>query len=241
MSELLELRGIHASYGRVQVLHGIDLTVRRGAVTALLGCNGAGKTTLLRSITASISYTGVARFADQDITRLRTHQIARAGIATVPADRGTITGLSVEENLRIGATTLRRGIPFTDRFAAVAELFPVLREMSDRPAELLSGGQQQMLAIARALMNEPRLLILDEPSQGLASIIVQQIFGTVRRLATAGLTVLIAEQNATASLRIADDATVIADGRVVTAGAADTIRSSTSLSNAYLGTAQRRE
>lgn len=236
MNDLLTVSGMDAGYGRVRVLHSIDLAVPKGQIVALLGANGAGKTTTLRAITSQIAKTGTVTLDGADISGLRTHRIARAGVATVPDDRGTIGDLTVGENLLVGAAARSGRTSVGQRRDYVLGLFPVLGEMITRPANLLSGGQQQMLAISRALMSHPRLLVLDEPSQGLAPIVVQDIFATIRDLATTdGLSVLVAEQNAVASLAIADRALVLSNGSVQASGPAAGIKDSDELASAYLG------
>ncbi|MDT0307329.1 ABC transporter ATP-binding protein [Streptomyces sp. DSM 44917] len=235
MTAALELRSVDAWYGPVRALEGVGFTVEEGRIAALLGPNGAGKSTTIKAITSAVRSAGSVTFRGAEIGGLPTHRVARLGIATVSSDRGTIPGLTVEDNLRVGAVA-GRGRRVADQRERVLGLFPDLRGMLRRPAHLLSGGQQQMLAIGRALMSRPHLLILDEPSQGLAPVIVRSIFATLKDLTAAGeITVLIAEQNAVASLAIADTAVVLSGGTVRARGPAAEIRASTEIADAYLG------
>lgn len=214
---LLELRDMHATYGRVEALHGVDLTIEEGEVVALLGANGAGKTTLLRAVSRIVRTTGTIAFAGADIARLSASRTSQAGVGHVPQGRGTFNGLTVEENLRLGL--LAR--PKHHRSDASADLrrvyttFPILEEFRRRPAAALSGGQAQMLAIGRAVLARPRLLLVDEPSLGLAPLTTVSLFDQFRRLRDEwSLTILLAEQNAKLSLEVADRAVVLARGEV---------------------------
>jgi branched-chain amino acid transport system ATP-binding protein len=235
MAALLELEDVHARYGPVQALHGVTMEVPEGAVVAVLGANGAGKTTTLRAVSGMVRRSGgEIRFAGE---RLRggPEAAARAGIAHVPEGRGTFTELSVLENLRLGAYTRRdRGVKQdVDR---VASWFPWLTERADQPAGTLSGGEQQMLALARALMARPRLVMLDEPSLGLAPMVVREIFRIVRELnAQEGLTVLVVEQDARIALDSAASAYVLEVGRVAIAGASAALREDEAVRRSYLG------
>ena len=235
MTALLQVAGLRAGYGRVEVLHGIDLEVAEGGITALLGANGAGKTTTLRAITGGVRTSGAISFAGASIQGRRTDRIARAGIAMVPDGRGTFRQLTVEENLRLGAYTR----PPAEQAAAFQRMFgyfPKLRERLRQQAGTLSGGEQQMLAIARALLLAPRLLILDEPSFGLAPLIVREIFDIMRVLRHAeGLSILLVEQNASLALELADRAYLLETGRVVMAGAAAELRADDGVRRSYLG------
>ncbi|MEV0360804.1 ABC transporter ATP-binding protein [Nocardia sp. NPDC050697] len=232
---LLSVAGLHARYGSAEVLHGIDFEVEAGAVTVVLGANGAGKTTILRSICAMVHTTGRIVFDGRDIAGLRTDRIARLGIAHVPQGRGTFGDLTVEENLRIGG--------FTTSAAATAraieqwyEFFPRLRERRGQQAAGLSGGEQQMLAIARALVAGPRLLLLDEPSLGLAPRITQEVFQALARInADTGTTILVVEQNAHLALAIGSSAVLVDAGRVVAQRAAAGLADDESVRRAYLG------
>jgi branched-chain amino acid transport system ATP-binding protein len=238
MTAILQLRGLSAAYGAVRVLHNIDLDVATGGVTALLGANGAGKTTLLRCVSnALVSRNGSIRFEGERIDHLRTERIARLGIAHVPDGRGTFPPLTVEENLRVGAIG-RRGAPASvqEDLDRVYDLFPKLTDLRKRAAGLLSGGEQQMLAIGRALMLRPRLLLLDEPSFGLAPIVVRHIFQMLARVCEqSGLSILVVEQNANLALDLADRAYVLEMGRVVLHGPANEMRGDPKVRAAYLG------
>jgi branched-chain amino acid transport system ATP-binding protein len=234
MSALLEVTGLHAGYGPVEVLHGIDLTVAEGEVVVVLGANGAGKTTLMRAISGTIDRQGSVRLADQEVSRASPDRIVRGGLAQVPQGRGTFVDLSVEDNLRVGAFT-RRDDPGSD-LERWYEQFPRLADRRTQKAGSLSGGEQQMLAIARALMSRPKLLLCDEPSLGLAPIIVQEMFGILARLnREEGLAVLLVEQNANLAMDIADRAYLLGTGRIVTSGDAETIRNDEAIRQAYLG------
>jgi branched-chain amino acid transport system ATP-binding protein len=233
---LLSVRGLHAGYGSIRVLHGVDLDVARGGVTAVLGANGAGKTTLLRAICGMIVRSGEVTFDGQRIDKLATADIAKRGVAHVPQGRGTFTTLTSEENLRLGAYT-RRGKAETARdFETVYGYFPRLYERRNQQAGTLSGGEQQMLAIGRALMLEPKLLVLDEPSFGLAPRITQEIFAIMRKVnQERQVSVLVVEQNATLALDLADRACVLETGSVVTSGTPDDMRQNDDIRRAYLG------
>jgi branched-chain amino acid transport system ATP-binding protein len=232
MATLLELRDVSARYGPVQALHGITLTVDEGEVVALLGANGAGKTTTLRAVSGTVRTEGGIRFAGRDVTKRTPDGMARAGIAHVPEGRGILAELTVGENLRMGAYTRRRGADFKRVF----EQFPVLERRRDQQAGTLSGGEQQMLALARALVARPRLLMLDEPSLGLAPIVVEELFRVVGRLnEEEGLTVLVVEQNANAALSVADRAYVLEVGRVAVQGPSAELREDENVRRSYLG------
>lgn len=232
---LLSVRDLHASYGSIRVLHGVSLDVVRGGVTTVLGANGAGKTTLLRAICGMITRQGEITFDGQRIEAKSTPDIARSGIAHVPEGRGTFAPLTTEENLRLGAYT-RRDKDVEGDFERVYEYFPRLRERRSQQAGTLSGGEQQMLAIGRALMLRPKLLVLDEPSFGLAPLIVQEIFRIMRKInKEQQVSVLLVEQNATLALGFADRACVLETGRVVTSGTPDELSNNEDIRRAYLG------
>jgi branched-chain amino acid transport system ATP-binding protein len=234
VAALLELRDVDARYGPVKALHRVSLTVDDGEIAALLGANGAGKTTTLRAISNTVKRDGEIRFAGRSLTRRSTESVVRAGIAHVPEGRGTFVELTVHENLRLGAYT-RRGSIKAD-LQRVYGYFPWLRERRDQQAGTLSGGEQQMLALARALMQRPRLLLLDEPSLGLAPLIVTEIFGIVRTLnEQEGTTVLVVEQNANIALQTATRAYVLEAGRVALAGTSAELRENESIRKSYLG------
>ncbi|GAB3483088.1 ABC transporter ATP-binding protein [Amycolatopsis cihanbeyliensis] len=234
---MLELEGLTATYGAVRALDGVGMSVAEGSITAVLGANGAGKTTLLRTVGGLLGPTaGRVRFDGTDITGWPADRITRRGLVHVPENGGVITELTVEENLRLGALWRRDR---ADRAAALAEafeLFPRLAERRDKPAATLSGGERQMLAIGRGLMSRPKMLLLDEPSLGLAPLVTLRILRVIEELrARAGLTVLLVEQNARSALSVADHGHVLSLGRVVAAGAADALLADDQLRHAYLG------
>jgi branched-chain amino acid transport system ATP-binding protein len=233
---LLELRTVDASYGASQVLRGLSLEVPDGGMVALLGANGAGKTTTLRAIcNMGVRTRGEIRFAGQRIDGMPTESIVRLGIAHVPEGRGTFLGLTVEENLRLGAL-LRRDRGIADDMTRMFGYFPVLRERLHQQAGTLSGGEQQMLAIARALMSRPRLLLLDEPSFGLAPILVQEIFRNLRVInREERMTMLLVEQNARLAFELVGNVYLLETGRVVASGPPQQIAADETVRRAYLG------
>jgi branched-chain amino acid transport system ATP-binding protein len=232
---LLELDALRARYGAVPALHGLSLTVGEGSFVALLGANGAGKTTTLRAISGLVRKTGEVVFGGQRISRVSPERIARLGIAHVPEGRGAIAELSVRENLRLGAH-LRRGRTVERDLETVYGYFPILEERQGQPAGALSGGQQQMLVLGRALMTQPKLLMLDEPSLGLAPLVVREIYGVLARLNREhGLTVLVVEQNASVALESSSHAYVLEVGRVALEGPSAQLRRQESVRRAYLG------
>ena len=234
MKNLLELDSVEARYGPVQALHGISLTVGDGEVVAVLGANGAGKTTTLRAISGTVSRSGAIELEGKQL-RAGPEAAARAGIAHVPEGRGTFVELTVDENLRLGAYT-RRDREVKADIERVADYFPWLAERGDQRAGTLSGGEQQMLALARALMSRPRLLLLDEPSLGLAPMVVREFFRVVRELnEKEGLTVLVVEQDARIALSISQRAYVLEVGRVALTGTSDELRGDESIRRSYLG------
>ncbi len=232
---LLEVSGLTSHYGRIQALKGVDAEVGEGELVALVGGNGAGKTTLLRTISGVQPATGGAiRFDGEDITRMRPDLRVRLGIAQVPEGRQVFGPLSVEDNLALGAYTRDRRAA-EEEIARVYELFPVLKQRRRQPAGTLSGGQQQMLAIGRALMAAPRLLLLDEPSMGLAPILVDEIFAKIQELKAAGTTIFLVEQNANAALSVADRGYVLETGRIVLADTGPALLADDKVREAYLG------
>jgi branched-chain amino acid transport system ATP-binding protein len=234
MAAILELRGVKAFYGQSEVVHGIDVAVEEGGMTVLLGANGAGKTTTLRAICGMVRSEGEIRFAGQQLERRTTEQIAGLGVAHVPEGRGTFMALSVEENLRLGGYT-RAGRPDAD-MQRMYGYFPILAARRQQQAGSLSGGEQQMLAIARALMMSPRLLVLDEPSFGLAPRIVEEIFNIVDRIRREEhVSVLLVEQNANLALELADHAYLLETGYVVTSGSAKALADDPQIRRSYLG------
>jgi branched-chain amino acid transport system ATP-binding protein len=236
MPALLEAINLQGGYGEIKVLHGIDFVVDDGGVTTLLGANGAGKTTTLRAISGMIRTQGEITFAGERIDGNATEAIAARGIAHVPDGRGTFMELSVEENLRLGAYLRRDKAGVAQDLERVFDLFPKLKQRYTQQAGTLSGGEQQMLAIARALLLRPRLLLLDEPSFGLAPLIVREIFDNLERIVReGGVSVLIVEQNASLALAIADRAYLLETGRIVMSGPAADIRKDEAVRRSYLG------
>ena len=229
---LLEVRALSSHYGRIQALHGVDLVIRENERVALVGANGAGKTTLLRTISGVQPATGGSvRFGGRDITRVPPDRRVRLGIGQVPEGRQMFAPMAVEDNLLLGGYTRSRSERVED-LAQVYERFPVLEERRRQPAGTLSGGEQQMLAIGRALMARPRLLLLDEPSMGLAPRIVEQIFAVIRELRG---TILLVEQNAHAALGVADRGYVVESGRIVLEGSSRALLDDEQVKAAYLG------
>nr|WP_145544982.1 ABC transporter ATP-binding protein [Variovorax boronicumulans] len=237
MTKLLEVRGLHAAYGPTRVLQGIDLDVAQGEVVALLGANGAGKTTTLRALCQMmVSTQGSITLAGQRIDGRATEQIAKAGVGHVPDGRGTFLGLTTEENLRLGAYARASRAGAEADMERIFGYFPRLKERRAQQAGTLSGGEQQMLAIGRALMGKPRLLLLDEPSFGLAPLIVKDIFAIMRRInQEEGVSILLVEQNAKLALELASTAYLIETGRIVLSGPSAEIRSNDAVRRAYLG------
>jgi branched-chain amino acid transport system ATP-binding protein len=234
VSALLELEDVDARYGQVTALRGVSLSVEEGEAVAVLGANGAGKTTLLRSVSGSVRRSGAVRFAGREIVGRSPDGVARLGIAHVPEGRGTFVELTVAENLRLGAYTRRGSIK--DDLARVHSYFPWLDDRARQQAGTLSGGEQQMLALARALMQRPRLLLLDEPSLGLAPLLVAEVFRIVKELnEREGTTVLVAEQNANAALQTAARAYVLEVGEVVLSGSSEELGADDSVRRRYLG------
>ena len=235
MGTLLELDGVEARYGPTKALHGISLVVEDGSIVAVLGANGAGKTTTLRAISGTVRRSGDIVFDGTRIGRRGPETAARLGIAHVPEGRGTFGELSVKENLRLGAYT-QRGPQLKADYQRVLNLFPWMFERQTQQAGTLSGGEQQMLALARALMQRPRLLLLDEPSLGLAPSVVAEIFRIVGELnEKEGLSVLVVEQNAAIALDTASRAYVLEVGRVVVSGSSEELRRNESVRRSYLG------
>ena len=231
---LLELENVEARYGAVQALHGVSLSVGEREVVAVLGGNGAGKTTTLRAVSGLVSTSGEVRFGGQRITGASPERVARSGIAHVPEGRGLFNELSVYDNLRLGAYLQRDG--FDEGYERVRAHFPWLERRRDQQAGTLSGGEQQMLAVARALMGRPRLLLLDEPSLGLAPLIVREIFRIIGDLnEEEGLAVLVVEQNAKLALRSSSRAYVLEVGRVALEGPSPELAENESVRKAYLG------
>ncbi|MBI1943068.1 MAG: ABC transporter ATP-binding protein [Betaproteobacteria bacterium] len=236
MMALLEISSLHASYGLTRVLHGISFGMEEGTITTLLGANGAGKTTTLRALCAMVRTEGEIRFGGQRIDGRATEDIVRLGVAHVPDGRGTFVNLTTEENLRLGAYTRKDKGAVEEDLARVYGYFPRLKERREQQAGTLSGGEQQMLAVSRALMLRPKLMLLDEPSFGLAPLIVGELFGILRAVnAKERVSMLVVEQNAAMALDLADHAYLIETGRVVLSGTADEIKRNDAVRRSYLG------
>lgn len=232
---LLKVQGISTYYGKIQALKGISLEVKEGTIVTILGANGAGKTTTMNTISGLLHpKEGKISFCNEEITKLEPYQLVRKGIALVPEGRAILSGMTVLENLEMGAYH-RNDKQVKDDLEKVMDRFPILRERKTQLGGTLSGGQQQMLAIARALMSKPKLLLLDEPSMGLAPLIVQDIFRIVKEINATGTTVLIVEQNARQALKIADYGYVLETGKVVAEGPAAQLLEDSSIKEAYLG------
>ena len=236
MATLLEVTGLHAAYGPTRVLHGIDFALDEGSITAVLGANGAGKTTTLRALCGMVRTAGEIRFGGMRIDGRATEDIVRLGIAHVPDGRGTFANLTTEENLRLGAYTRRERAAVESDMERVYAYFPRLKERRAQQAGTLSGGEQQMLAVSRALMLKPRLMLLDEPSFGLAPLLVREIFEIMRTInQRERVSILLVEQNAAMALDLADHAYLIETGRVVLSGAAGEIKRNEAVRRSYLG------
>lgn len=236
MNDLLSVRGLTAGYGAGSVLHGLDFDIAAGSVTTLLGANGAGKTTVLRALSGFLKIGGSIALNGLSIANLLPEQIARSGIAHVPEGRGTFPRLTVEENLQLGAIARRDQAEIRRDIALIYSYFPVLQQRRKQQAGTLSGGEQQMLAVGRALMLKPILMLLDEPSFGLAPLVVQTLFDTLAALRhQTGVAILIVEQNAELALALADKAYLLEAGRVVLSGDARTLREDDKVRHAYLG------
>jgi branched-chain amino acid transport system ATP-binding protein len=233
---LLTVENLEAGYGEVQVLWGVSLRARRGALTAIVGANGAGKTTTLRAIAGSISpWRGKVTFEGEDVTHLPSHAKAARGFALVPEGRQLFSSMSVAENLEMGAFSKRAASKYGDRLDKVFTLFPRLAERQRQQAGTLSGGEQQMVAIARGLMSDPDILIIDELSLGLAPVVVYQLLATLKQLKDAGLTILLVEQNVHLALALSDYAYVVAEGRIFMEGLPKELVAKPEIRKAYLG------
>ncbi len=233
---LLEVRNINTFYGNIHALRGVSIEVEEGEIVTLIGGNGAGKSTTLNTISGiTPAREGQIVFENQDITETRPHEIVEKGITQAPEGRRIFARLTVRENLDMGAYTRRDREGVRNSLDVVYEIFPRLKERESQPGGTLSGGEQQMLAIGRALMAEPRLLLLDEPSMGLAPILVQEIFATIKRLNEAGTTILLVEQNAQVALSICDRGYVLQTGEIVISGTGDELLANKMVRDAYLG------
>jgi len=233
---LLSLNGVEAGYGRIRALHGVDLEVRAGEIVALLGANGAGKTTTLKTISGLVRATaGSVQFDGQELVGKKASDIARLGVVHVPEGRHVLRGLSVRENLELGGFTVTDGAVRRERLEHAFSLFPILKERQHQDGSLLSGGEQQMLAIGRALMHGPKVLLLDEPSMGLAPKLVLETFRIIRDLNKTGVTILLVEQNARLALKLANYGYVLETGSIRMDSDAEILGKSNSIVEAYLG------
>jgi branched-chain amino acid transport system ATP-binding protein len=236
MAAVLEMEDVRAGYGPTSVLHGVSLSVPEGEIVSLLGANGAGKTTTLRAITCGVHWSGNIRFAGKSLSKMHTEDVVRSGIAHVPEGRGILTELTVEENLKLGSHLRRDGAEVRKDYDRVFEYFPVLRDRRRLSASTLSGGEQQMLAVARALLMRPKLMLLDEPSLGLAPMIVRAIFEIIKAInQTDHVAVLLVEQNARLALEISTQAYVLEVGRIAIHGASAELKGNESVRRSYLG------
>ncbi len=236
MSDFLSVANLRSYYGQIQALHGIDFGLAEGSVTTLLGANGAGKTTTLRAICGMVRSIGKIEFDGRSLIGLSTEAIVKLGIAHVPQGRGTFTRMNVEENLQLGAITRPDKAAIASDIERMYTMFPVLKERRLQQAGLLSGGEQQMLAVARALMLRPRLLLLDEPSFGLAPLVVRELFKTLTKInRDEKTTILVVEQNAQLALELANTAYVIETGQIVQSGPAADIANNEDIRKSYLG------
>ncbi len=234
--ELLEIEEVRAGYGPTQVLHGVSLAVAEGEIVSLLGANGAGKTTTLRAICGGVRWDGAIRLSGRSLRRMSTEDIVRSGVAHVPEGRGILTDLTVAENLRLGEHLRRDRSQVRKDYDRVFEYFPILRERRSLSASTLSGGEQQMLAVARALLMRPRLMLLDEPSLGLAPLVVKSIFDIIRDINhTDRVGVLLVEQNARLALELSTHAYVLEVGRVAVTGLSADLKGDDSVRRSYLG------
>ncbi len=234
---ILKLEGVASAYGKIDAVKGIDLEVKRGQIVTLLGANGAGKTTTLKTISGLVrAKAGRVLFEGRDITAMGAHMIARAGVVHVPEGRHVLRGLSVRENLELGAFTVRDPAVRRDRLAQVFAQFPILETRANSDGSLLSGGEQQMLAIGRALMHGPKIMLLDEPSMGLAPKLVLETMKIVKRLNETGTTILLVEQNARLALKLAHYGYVLENGEIRLQGEASKLSADPSIVQAYLGT-----
>ena len=236
MTALLDVKNLRAYYGQVQALHGLSFSLNEGSLTTLLGANGAGKTTTLRAICNMVRSTGSIEFDGAPLTSRSTENIVRLGIAHVPQGRGTFTSMTVEENLQLGAISRRDTAGIVSDIERMYAYFPVLKQRHTQQAGTLSGGEQQMLAVARALMLRPRLMLLDEPSFGLAPLVVRDLFNILGQInREEKVSILVVEQNAQLALELADQAYVIETGRIVMSGAAQEIANDENVRKSYLG------
>jgi branched-chain amino acid transport system ATP-binding protein len=236
MSMLLDVKGLEASYGPTNVLHGLDFGLEEGGVTTILGANGAGKTTTLRAISGMVNRSGEIKVGGKELSTLRPADITREGIAHVPEGRGTFVRMSTEDNLQLGAYTRKDKNEIEEDIEKVYSYFPILKQRRNQQAGTLSGGEAQMLAVGRALMLRPKLLLLDEPSFGLAPLIVQELFEILKRINVEdGVSMLLVEQNAALALELADHAYLLETGNIVISGTSQSILENETVRRSYLG------
>lgn len=236
MSRLLDVKGLEASYGPTKALHGLDFGLEDGGVTTILGANGAGKTTTLRAISGMVTRSGEIKLGDKELSSMRPADITREGIAHVPEGRGTFVRMSTEDNLQLGAYTRSNKTEIAADIERVYSYFPILKQRRNQQAGTLSGGEAQMLAVGRALMLRPRLLLLDEPSFGLAPLIVQELFEILKKINVEdGVSMLLVEQNAALALELADHAYLLETGNIVISGTSDSILENETVRRSYLG------
>jgi branched-chain amino acid transport system ATP-binding protein len=233
---LLEVSGVTSGYGELQILWGLDLTVEQGALTALVGSNGAGKTTLMRTVLGQITpWSGSVTFEGRDVSKVSAHAKAELGLVMVPEGRQLFSDMTVQENLEMGATPKRARVHIDANLAKVFELFPRLQERSKQRAGTMSGGEQQMLAVARGIMAEPKILFIDELSLGLAPVLTLELFHSLRKLQREGLTILLVEQNVRMALKVSDYAFVMSEGKMDFHGPSSEIEQNEDVKKAYLG------
>lgn len=232
----LSINDVKVRYGNIKALKGVSLDVEKGSIVTLIGANGAGKSTLMKTLSGLLKcYEGKVYLDGKDITNMPSHQIVKQGIIQSPEGRQVFPRMSVHENLMMGAFSVRSKTEVKELMDTVLELFPILRERSKQSAGTLSGGEQQMLAVGRAMMAKPRILLLDEPSLGLAPLIIKEIFALIKRINTLGTTVLLVEQNARMALKISDYAYVLETGRITAQGTGEELANDQSVKDAYLG------
>ncbi len=242
MNNILQIENLVVDYGYIRAIKGIDMNVPEGNIVAILGANGAGKSTVIRTVSGMVkAKSGQISFDGKDITNKEVHKIAKRGIIQSPEGRMILTGLTTEENLRVGGYSIKSKAEVNRNIEEVFNYFPVLKERRKQQATTLSGGEQQMLAIGRALMGKPKLLLLDEPSLGLAPLIVREIFSILKRIKEEGTTILIVEQNAYQTLKIADYAYVLELGKIKTEGTGKKLLNDESLFAAYLGSRNKKK
>jgi branched-chain amino acid transport system ATP-binding protein len=236
MSRVLDVKGLEASYGPTKALHGLDFGLEEGGVTTILGANGAGKTTTLRAISGMVTRSGEIKLGSKELSSMRPAEITREGIAHVPEGRGTFVRMSTEDNLQLGAYTRSDKAEIATDLERVYSYFPILKQRRNQQAGTLSGGEAQMLAVGRALMLRPRLLLLDEPSFGLAPLIVQELFEILKKINVEdGVSMLLVEQNAALALELADHAYLLETGNIVISGTSESILENETVRRSYLG------